>query len=90
MPGLVTTSEIEELLRRLPPEKLQTVYDLVSYLLDREDIFDFDSSPSMPAEERAVRSGSNEMEDEGSEWGSLEEEDQWGPDRPKADAVDDF
>jgi hypothetical protein len=32
----VTITEIDERLRRLPPEKLPVVYDFVSYLLERE------------------------------------------------------
>jgi len=32
----VTIAEIDERLRRLPPEKLPVVYDFVSYLLERE------------------------------------------------------
>jgi hypothetical protein len=36
MKSLVTLEEIEDRLRRLPPEKLRVVYDFISYLLDRE------------------------------------------------------
>jgi hypothetical protein len=32
----VTIAEIDERLRRLPPEKLPVVYDFVSYLLERD------------------------------------------------------
>ena len=32
----VTISQIEEHLKKLPPEKLAVVYDFVSYLIDRE------------------------------------------------------
>lgn len=36
----VTIAEIDERLRRLPPDKLIVVYDFVSYLLER-DLVDF-------------------------------------------------
>lgn len=32
----VTIDEIDERLRRLPPDKLTVVYDFVSYLLERD------------------------------------------------------
>ena len=32
----VTIAEIDERLRRLPPDKLVVVYDFVSYLLERD------------------------------------------------------
>jgi len=32
----VTIAEIDERLRRLPPEKLVVVYDFISYLLERD------------------------------------------------------
>ena len=36
----VSVADIEERLRRLPPEKLAVVLDFVSYLLDRELLLD--------------------------------------------------
>jgi hypothetical protein len=32
----ITVADIDERLRRLPPEKLPVVYDFISYLLERD------------------------------------------------------
>jgi hypothetical protein len=56
----VTIAEIDERLRRLPPEKLMVVYDFVSYLLerDRADLLmdsDTDARATMLASEAVLR-----------------------------------
>jgi len=56
----VTITEIDERLRRLPPEKLPVVYDFVSYLLER-DVADLpaadasDARATMLASEAVLR-----------------------------------
>jgi len=56
----VTIAEIDERLRRLPPEKLPVVYDFVSYLLQR-DVADLpvadasDARATMLASEAVLR-----------------------------------
>jgi hypothetical protein len=56
----VTIAEIDERLRRLPPEKLPVVYDFVSYLLDRDAggllaAGDSDARATMLASEAVLR-----------------------------------
>jgi hypothetical protein len=56
----VTIRQIEDRLRRLPPEKLGVVYDFISRLLDREgaELFgktDSDSFQTMLASEPVLR-----------------------------------
>ncbi len=56
----ITIGQIEDRLRRLPPEKLSVVYDFVSFLLDRDgtDLLgktDFDSFQIMLASEQVLR-----------------------------------
>ncbi len=56
----VTISQIEERLRRLPPEKLGVVYDFISFLLDRDgvellDKTDSESFQTMLASEQVLR-----------------------------------
>jgi hypothetical protein len=58
--GSVTITDIDERLRRLPPEKLIVVYDFVSYLLERDlaDLLtdaDTDSRATMLASEAVLR-----------------------------------
>jgi hypothetical protein len=89
MGNLVTSSQIEDGLRRLPPEKLGAVYDFVSYLLNREGANDPDSLQSMPAPEQVIRRDSDRLEDDASVWDRLEEE-TWGRDRLKEDLWEDF
>ena len=60
MQNLVTVSQIEDRLRRLPLEKLPVVYDFISYLLDREgsellETTDSDSFQTMLASEQVLR-----------------------------------
>jgi hypothetical protein len=60
MERLVSISQIEDRLRRLPPEKSGVVYDFISYLLDREgaELFgtcDSDSFQTMLASEQVLR-----------------------------------
>lgn len=56
----VTIAEIDERLRKLPPDKLVVVYDFVSYLLERDlaerqmDI-DSDARATMVASEAVLR-----------------------------------
>ncbi len=59
MAHLVTISQVEDRLRRLPPEKLGVVYDFISYLLDREgaELFgktDSDSLQTLLASEQVL------------------------------------
>ena len=56
----ITIAEIDERLRRLPPEKLIVVYDFVSYLLERDlvDLLldaDTDARATMLASEAVLR-----------------------------------
>ncbi len=56
----VTISQIEDRLRRLPPEKLRVVYDFISFLLDRDGAellgtTDSDSFQTMLASEQMLR-----------------------------------
>jgi hypothetical protein len=56
----VTLSQIEDRLRRLPPEKLGVVYDFISFLLDRDGAellgtTDSDSFQTMLASEQMLR-----------------------------------
>jgi hypothetical protein len=79
MANLVTTSQIEDRLRRLPPEKLGEVYDFVSYLLSRQGTNDPDSLQSMPATALVIGRDSDRLE-----------EDPWGGDRPEEDGWEEF
>jgi hypothetical protein len=68
----VTISDIDERLRRLPPDKLHVVYDFVSYLLDRDaaDVLapgDGGARATMLASERVLRR----------DWDSPEEDAAW-------------
>ncbi|MGA3116898.1 MAG: hypothetical protein ABSF90_20960 [Syntrophobacteraceae bacterium] len=56
----ISISQIEDRLRRLPPEKLGVVYDFISCLLDREGAellgkTDSDSFQTMLASEHVLR-----------------------------------
>jgi hypothetical protein len=60
MENSVTISQIEDRLRRLPPEKLGVVYDFISFLLERDGAellgtTDSDSFQTMLATERVLR-----------------------------------
>jgi hypothetical protein len=71
----VTISEIDERLRHLPPEKLNVVYDFVSYLLERDltDLLteiDTDSRATMLASEAVLRRDWDRPEED-SAWAHL-------------------
>lgn len=56
----VTVSEVEDRLRRLPPEKLEVVYNFISFLLGREgeeflSKTDSESFQTMVASEQVLR-----------------------------------
>ncbi len=68
----VILSQIEDRLRRLPPEKLGVVYDLISYLLDRGgaellERNDSEAFHTMLASEQVLRR----------DWGRPEEDAAW-------------
>ncbi|SPF41165.1 hypothetical protein SBDP1_330014 [Syntrophobacter sp. SbD1] len=78
MANQVTISEIEDRLQRLPPEKLGVVYDLISYLLDREGAallgtIASDTLQTMPAPEQVLRRERDRLEDDVWDWDRLEE-----------------
>ena len=68
----VTIADIDERLRRLPPDKLAVVYDFVSYLLERDlaDLLmdaDTDARATMLASEAVLRR----------DWDRPEEDEAW-------------
>jgi hypothetical protein len=63
-----TVEQIEERLRRLPPEKLPVVLDFVSYLLEREAKADL--SESLLAAETSLRKDWDRPEEDAA-WADL-------------------
>jgi hypothetical protein len=71
----VTIADIDERLRRLPPDKLIVVYDFVSYLLERDlaDLLldaDTDARATMLASEAVLRRDWDQPEEDAA-WAHL-------------------
>ena len=63
-----TISRIEDQLRKLPPDKLATVFDFVCYLVEREGLSE--SFQTMLASEQVLRRDWDSPE-EGAAWADL-------------------
>ena len=68
----VTISQIEEQLRRLPPNKLAVVFDFVSYLSERQPdvLLQSESFQTMLASEAVLRQDWQKPEEEAA-WANL-------------------
>ena len=64
--AVVTIEQVQERLRRLPPEKLMLVFDLLGYLIER--------APTDP-DARAAALASQEVL--GRDWNTPEEDEAW-------------
>jgi len=61
----VTIPQVQEQLRRLPPDKLEVVYDFISFLLERSD--SSEAFQTMLASEEALAR----------DWNTPEEDEAW-------------